>query len=411
MNQEEIVEREFLSILVLNPKIGFDLLQIKPKYLQNPKNKLLMEAIMKSYKEHGVVDISQLVAYSPHITPELVTDVITDDYLPLTNMRKQFMVCQIEILNRYKKKVINDLLRKMNKGEISCDDYLKNMAIINEIEIKVSSDYLTFEELEENIKDEKCRIVLNNFSVLNETLELSKGDFLTIGANTGAGKSGLLLNLMNDLMGRYQCIYFNMEMNKSTIYKRMISIRADVPIYNIEKDTSEYQKELIQKAMKSIVESKVIVEHKATYIDEIKNVLKVCKKDGTHTILFLDHIGIIKSRGNKSQYEQMTDIAKQLRQICLDYDCTIIAACQLNRSSYSADELSLSMLKDSGELENSSSKVILLYRDKEDKKEQPDSYKAKMILSIEKNRNGKLGQVICEYDKTKQIFKEVTKWN
>ena len=186
-----------------------------------------------------------------------------------------------------------------------------------------------------------------------------------IGASTGTGKSGLMLNLMNDLMNKYQCIYFNMEMSKSTIYKRIISINSEVPVNNIEKPETKYQEEKVNDAIKNISDKKLVIEHKATYLQEIKAVLKTMKNDSKHTILFLDHIGLIKISGYKSPYEQMTEVAKQLRQICLDYDCTIIAACQLNRSSYNSNELNLSMLKDSGELENSSSKVILMYREKD----------------------------------------------
>ena len=92
-----------------------------------------------------------------------------------------------------------------------------------------------------------------------------QGDFLIVGATTGAGKSGFLLNLMNSLMGDYQCIYFNMEMSKSTIYKRLISIKSEVPINYINNPT-EYQKQLIEKSIKEIEKNKVIVEHKANDI-------------------------------------------------------------------------------------------------------------------------------------------------
>ena len=65
-------------------------------------------------------------------------------------------------------------------------------------------------------------------------------------------------------------------------------------------------------------------------------------------------------------------------------------------------KLSLSMLKDSGELENSASKVILLYKkNKEDKK-------SNMIINIAKNRDGIQDvNIEMEYDRQKQIFKEV----
>ena len=196
-----------------------------------------------------------------------------------------------------------------------------------------------------------------------------------------------------------------MEMSKSTIYKRIIAINSGIPVYDIDSPKSENQKNIIQKSIKEIVSKKNIVEHKASYLHEIKGVLGKHKDDKKHTIIFLDHIGLIKSFGKKSLYEQTTDVAKSLRQFCLDYDCTIIAACQLNRASYNSEELSLSMLKDSGELENSSSKVILLYRNKTQSGGLP-KFTEDMVLEIVKNRDGRLGKIPFEYDKTKQIFKE-----
>ena len=100
----------------------------------------------------------------------------------------------------------------------------------------------------------------------------------------------------------------------------------------------------------------------------------------------------------------MTSIAKELRQICLEYDCTIIASSQMNRAAYNADELSLSMLKDTGELENSASKVILIYRKYEETKE---CLQQEMIIDVAKNRDGYTGLINVIYDKEKQIFTEV----
>ena len=90
--------------------------------------------------------------------------------------------------------------------------------------------------------------------------------------------------------------------------------------------------------------------------------------------------------------------------MCLEYDCTIISASQLNRTAYGSDEVTLNMLKDSGELENSASKVILLYRDKNSNK---DDDEPTMNIEIAKNRDGICGTVQMKYDKTKQIFREI----
>lgn len=403
MYPEYEVEKEFLSILVLKPEIAFDLLQIKPNYLSNDKYSMIMQTILEVYEKYKIVDIPQIVAHNPKITLLEVCDIISDDYVPIIDIRKQFMACQITILETHKKHVIEGLFQKLKQGKINSTVYLEKMSKISEFNIKTDTNVLNKDEIQKNISSENIRIKLNNFSVLDRMLKLVQQDFLLIGAATGTGKSSLLLNFMNDLMDRYQCIYFNMEMSKSTIYKRMISIRSDVPISYIENPKTEYQNDLINKAINDLEKSQIIVEHKANYLSEIRQVLKVFKNEKKHTIIFLDHIGLIKNNTNKSIYEQTTDIAKSLRQLCLDYDCTIIAACQLNRSSYTSNEPNLSMLKDSGELENSSSKVILLYRDKSSSS---DSLNPEMILDIVKNRDGQYGKVICKYDKAKQIFKE-----
>jgi replicative DNA helicase len=278
------------------------------------------------------------------------------------------------------------------------------MKELDDIELVKGSTTISVEELAENISTDAVEIKLNKFGKLNNMLKLVQGDFLIIGAMTGQGKSGFLLNLMDDLMDRFQCIYFNMEMSKSTIYKRLISIKADVKIDDILKPQTDYQKKWIESAMQKIENAGLIVEHKANDIKAIKNILVKHKDKKRHTILFIDHLGLTRADNTKSLYEQATEVAKQLRQMCLEYDCTIISASQLNRGAYQSERPTLSQLKDSGELENSASKVILLYRSGSDDGKNPIS---QINIDIVKNRDGVTGYVEMEYNKQKQIFKEI----
>ena len=135
----------------------------------------------------------------------------------------------------------------------------------------------------------------------------------------------------------------------------------------------------------------------------IKSTIARMKDLNRHTVVFIDHLGLVKIDGMRSLYEQATEVAKELRQICLEYDCTIISASQLNRGAYSSDEITLSMLKDSGELENSASKVMLLYKSKEANK---DDLMHELVFDEAKNRDGYTGIINAIYDKEKQIFSE-----
>ena len=318
--------------------------------------------------------------------------------------KEQIKLAEESIVKYYKEDIVNIINKKLERKEISYDMFMKRMKELDDIELVKGSTTISVEELMENIRTDNVQIKLNGFSKLNNYLKLVQGDFLIIGAMTGQGKSGFMLNLMNDLMDRFQCIYFNMEMSKSTIYKRLISIKADVKIDDILNPQTDYQKKWIESAMQKIENAGLIVEHKANDIKAIKNILVKHKDKKRHTILFIDHLGLTRADNTKSLYEQATEVAKQLRQMCLEYDCTIISASQLNRGAYQSERPTLSQLKDSGELENSASKVILLYRSGSDDGKKPIS---QINIDIVKNRDGVTGYVEMEYNKEKQIFKEV----
>lgn len=399
-NREEI-EDEFMA-LMLNRNELFDITQVSSKYLINPSNAKIFEYCKECYTEYKVINPVKIYEKHKDVDFNKMGELLNETFYFDGLWNEQLKLAEESIVNFYKEDIINFMNKKLEKKEIDYETFMKKMKELDDIQLIKGSTTLSVEELNENINTENVEIKLQNFKKLNNFLRLVQGDFVIIGATTGAGKSGFMLNLMNDLMNRYQCIYFNMEMSKSTIYKRLISIKADVPIDDILSPKSDYQLNNINVAKQEIENAKIIVEHKANDIKQIKNIIMKYKDKNRHTVLFVDHLGLTRADNTKSLYEQATEVAKQLRQICLEYDCTIISASQLNRGAYQSDELSLSMLKDSGELENSASKVILLYKkNKEDKK-------SNMIINIAKNRDGIQDvNIEMEYDRQKQIFKEV----
>lgn len=399
------VEEELLAILASHNEL-FDILQIKPQYLSSTERQKILDLMIECYNKKGTLIPSEFICTDKDgkVTANYILyfSELYQKTLITSNYYNEFIALQKQIVDFYKEDIILKLNEQLKNDVINYETFISQINRLQDIDIFIDIKPLTKVELINNISDDKKRINLNNFPKLNEMLELAEGDYLVVGATTGAGKSGLLLNFMNDLMDRYQCIYFNMEMNASTMYQRIISIKSDVPINHLS-NPSDYQKKLIDKACSEIEKSKIYIENKATNINAIKSIIKKVKNPNRHTIVFLDHLGLI-SADKKSLYEQATEVAKQLRQICLEYDCTIISASQLNRSAYQAEEMTLSMLKDSGELENSASKVILLYRDKDEDK---NNLEATMNLEIAKNRNGLKGVIKAKYFKTKQIFKEI----
>ena len=402
-NREEI-ENEFMALLI-NMNELFEVTQIRHQYLHNPMNAKIFQYCKECYEEYKVVNPVKIIEKHRDFDIARFTELMTEVFYYERAWKEQLKLSEESIVKFYKEDIVNAMNSKLAKKEISYDLFMQKMKELDDIELIKSSTTIDKEELVSNISTEAVEIRLNNYPKLNNYLKLVQGDFVIIGAMTGQGKSGFMLNLMNDLMDRYQCIYFNMEMSKSTIYKRLISIESDVPIDNLLEPVSDYQKMVIDNAVQKIEDSKIIIEHKANDIKQIKNVLMKYKDKNRHTILFIDHLGLTRADNTKSLYEQATEVAKQLRQMCLEYDCTIISASQLNRGAYASERPTLSQLKDSGELENSASKVILLYRDESDKNNITPVNK--MNIEIVKNRDGVTGYVLMNYDKAKQIFKEI----
>ena len=402
-NYREEMENEFLALL-LNKNELFDITQIKPQYFSSKDNAKIFEYCKECYDSYKTVSPVKIVEKHKDIDFVKMGDLLLNTFYYDNAWKEQIKLAEESIVKYYKEDIVNILNKKLERKEISYDMFMKRMKELDDIELVKGSTTISVEELMENIRTDNVQIKLNGFNKLNNYLNLVQGDFLIIGAMTGQGKSGFMLNLMNDLMDRFQCIYFNMEMSKSTIYKRLISIKADVKIDDILSPQTDYQKKWIESAMQKIENAGLIVEHKANDIKAIKNILVKHKDKKRHTILFIDHLGLTRADNTKSLYEQATEVAKQLRQMCLEYDCTIISASQLNRGAYQSERPTLSQLKDSGELENSASKVILLYRSGSDDGKNPIS---QINIDIVKNRDGVTGYVEMEYNKQKQIFKEI----
>ena len=401
-NNRVEIENEFLALL-LNKNDLFNIIQVRPKWLCLKENQKLLEYCIECFKNHGVVKPDMILEKHKDFNVDYFSDIYLNVFYYDDAWKEQLKLAEDSIVKYYKEDIIKVLNEKLKSNQIKYDEFMVKMKQLDDIQLSENVLTLTKKEILDNINVENSRIDFKDYPKLNNFLQLVQGDFLIIGATTGAGKSGFMLNLMNELMLNYQCIYFNMEMSKSTIYKRLVSINADIPIKYINNPETDFQRKKIDNSMNILEKANLIVEHKANDIKQIRSVVAKLKDKNRHTILFIDHLGLTKVDGTKSLYEQATEVAKQLRQMCLEYDCTIISASQLNRGAYSSDEITLSMLKDSGELENSASKVILMYRDKESSK---DSEVVEMNIDVAKNRDGICGIIKMMYDKTKQVFEE-----
>lgn len=384
---------DLIGMFLVKPQL-LNLTILKPSYFDK-KHRDIFTAIKKSYKENKTIILEDILAVKG-IDVDLVIACSTS-----TATTALFEQYQDYAVKEYKKKALLATAKKLQNDEITIDEFYKdtnNFASLG----SYSSTRLTKELLKGSITKHKNNIKFTRFSNLEKKLNLKENDFVILAGATGVGKSGIAINLMDDLSHNYPCVYFNFEMVEEELYQRLISINSKLNQKMLESYETLPQKNMnvVNNAIDDISKRHIdIINHSST-LDKLRSFIMSYKSD-KHFIVFVDHVGLIGVRA-KNSYEKMTEVAKELRKMSLDNNCTIIGLCQLNReATKNAKQPNLSMLRDSGELEQSASKVIFVWKDE---KSNAENY----YLVIEKNRSGPKSIIPIGYNKENQIAYELS---
>ena len=194
-----------------------------------------------------------------------------------------------------------------------------------------------------------------------------------------------------------------MEMSEKQVYQRLVGINTNIDMKYYDTPQTEHQLNKIKEGCKNIAKKKIVCYTGSQTTKSIKQkIIKNSKEE--HTLVFVDYVGLIRGDSKKSSYERTTEIVKELRQISLDYNCTIFLIAQINRNSEKDKDKrpKISDLKETGELEQSATTVIMLHNENYYKGINTDEEPIQMIIG--KNRNGTTGITELIYNKTSQKF-------
>ena len=208
-------------------------------------------------------------------------------------------------------------------------------------------------------RNKTSKVKFEFFAKLNKILGgLCAGEFVFIGARTGIGKTNLALNFTFDLASQNKRVLFeSVEMSYNELKKRLDKICL---------------------GCKSKFEN-IFINDETSNIETIESDIEKIKPN----VVVVDYIGILS--GNiKSNSNRLREIAKK-------HQVPIIVLGQLNRLSCGKSP-SLHNISGSSFIECDSNCVILLTEN---------------VISIAKNRKGKVGEVPYIFDKKHLLFVEV----
>ena len=319
-----------------------------------------------------------------------------------------------EIITSYKARHLSNTL---NRIEITPDNLAETMdyltMVIDGLSDRNSKRTKSLAQITKENKDnyfkesEKPKIEME-FATLNDLVGgFEGGDMIVIGARPAVGKSAFAAQMTNHFSELGKRIgYFNLEMPENQIYERFVSAVSGIGLRRIKRAISfnNDEKQRFDRA-NEILETKdqIVVTTGSQTVSIIKS---LCKNAG-YDIIIVDYLQLIKPEGRYrgNRFAEVGEISHALKGIATDLNIPVIVLSQLNRASVGREnkEPTMSELRESGDIEQDASVIILLWNlDDEGKKKG---------CKIEKNRQGKTGTVKMEFNGDQMKFVELTDKN
>lgn len=223
---------------------------------------------------------------------------------------------------------------------------------------------------------------------------VSKGDVLLIAARPGVGKSAFAQQIIRQLarIGK-RVAYFNLEMHERQVYERFLVAESGLRMNRVRLGTSflhdeESRFRSANDALKGL--DNIVIFTGSKRIADIHPLAK------GFDVVVVDYLQLVKSDGSRggNRYAEVGDISRGIKSIATDYNIPVIALSQLNRAAV-GKEPGLADLRESGDLEQDASYVLIMWDEDDVKK-----------IKIEKARQGSHAVVDMRFDGEHMTFTE-----
>ena len=231
---------------------------------------------------------------------------------------------------------------------------------------------------------------------------LEGGDITVIGARPGVGKSAIVTQIIGQMAEKgYNIGYYNLEMNESQVYERFVSRMSEIGLTRVRRAKSFLggEKESFDKANERLSEYSITISTGAKSVSEIRTECRHQRYD----VIVIDYLQLIKAgRKFSNRASEVGDISKAIKSLAMELHVTIILLSQLNRLSEQKEtkEPTMAELRESGDIEQDASNIILLWNLDED-----GQYKG---WKVEKQRQGTHLKEVLQFDGDHMKFIERT---
>ena len=424
------IERTLIGKLILNPQDFYNNHSLlSPELFNDSKNKRIYTYLSKELEDGNKVDLVTLSEKISKNGEDLTTDVakmISED----AYLETQALTC-ILVLNQKKKKeqlmsLNNQITDMLNRDDDLfeiieyVEDQVGKIGNVSKDEIVNVSEQLggLLKDIEYKMNNEGLNGITTGFNSVDKfTGGWQETDLVIIGGASSMGKTSLALAFAfnSAFIGESPTCLFSYEMSSKQLLSRLISSDTGIDNKWILKGTLD-QNELIK-----IHESVGRIEGIPLYVDEcssssLKYLLNrirqyvITKKV---KLFMVDYLQLVTNdKKGRSREQEVSEVARSLKNIAKELNITIIALTQLNRGvgQRSESRPTIADLRESGEIEQAADMVVLVYRPeyygiKEDEDGQSTEGLAEIIFA--KGRNVGTGVLGLRFQRELTKFYEI----
>jgi replicative DNA helicase len=232
---------------------------------------------------------------------------------------------------------------------------------------------------------------------------LARGWFLTIGANTGTGKSLVALNLAAEAVRQGEVVTFiSLEMGRSELATRYMAIASGEAVQSLEQgpmfDTGAYHRAAAYvDGMREQTGGHVLVNRRPlSRLTDVGNCVRYYAEHYGCRYFMVDYLQLAWTANTHSIHDRMELVAHQLRDLTHQHNVTMIGLSQFNRqTSANRGERPVAQgLMGGSAIENDSHQVLLFDHSRFERSGQyGDTW-----LIVDKNRHGAVKDIPVRWD-------------
>lgn len=325
---------------------------------------------------------------------------------------------QLQIYEFYKKRIIADTIKEYNENPTSeqAVEVSRRIDELEKFDLKNTDRKLnTLTDIMDDLYGVNTQsITQTGFDKLDAIISGFEAQQLNVvAARPSMGKTAFALGLANNLAKEdTEVVFLSLESTEKNMTQRLLSSMARVDLYKFKKPQDRMSDKEIEKVIKAMDDYNAlplrIEEHSKLTPNKVRRIANNISEDKQGFIL-IDYLQLMYSdKKNNGKYEEISDISREVKMITQEMpNITIIALAQLSRGVEQRNDKRpmMSDLRDSGQIEQDSSMIMMLYRD--DYYNRPDdidvSAPSALEVIVTKNKDGGLGT--AELDFYKQIQK------